>query len=291
MLAKLATAVPADEERWGFEVKWDGIRLLAKVESGRLQVMTRNLIDATPRFPAIEALSAVFSDRDVVLDGEIVGFDQAGRATFEALQQRSVFDVLALDGRSLIDVPYIERRGVLESLALEDEHWRTPPYSSGGGHELLATTREQRLEGIVAKRLDSRYEPGKRSGTWIKLKHQQRQEFVIGGWVAGAGKRAGTIGALVIGYWDNGEFVSAGKVGTGFTDATLEELTVLLAPLARPTSPFTRGDLPRHVQFVEPQLVCEVEFTEWTSRTAQLRHPSFKGLRTDKAASEVVREG
>jgi bifunctional non-homologous end joining protein LigD len=147
------------------------------------------------------------------------------------------------------------------------------------------------MEGVVAKRLDGRYEPGKRTGTWLKIKNQQRQEFVIGGWVPGAGKRAGKIGALVIGYWDRDNFVSAGKVGTGFTEAHLRELSELLAPLASEVSSFASGAVPRDTNFVEPRLVCEVEFTEWTSRTSQLRHPSFKGLRTDKAASDVVREG
>jgi bifunctional non-homologous end joining protein LigD len=201
-----------------------------------------------------------------------------------------VFDLLAFDGRSLLSAPYLERRAALEALDLNARHWQTPPFSRGGGEAMLQTSREQRMEGVIAKRLDSTYEPGKRSGAWLKIKNQQRQEFVIGGWVPGEGKRAGTIGALVIGYYEAGRFVSAGKVGTGFSDAGLRELLTLLDPLARDTSPFAVGELPRGVHFVEPKLVCEVEFTKWTSRTAQLRHPSFKGLRTDKPPEDVIRE-
>lgn len=305
MLAKLAPAVPSDDDRWGFEVKWDGIRILARVEDGAVQLMTRNRIDASGRYPELSALGDALGGRSAVLDGEVVAFDAAGRATFEALQQRPhtadesagsrgvtyiLFDILALDGRSLLATPYRERRGILEGLAVDGPHWRTPLATIGGGDALFATTREQGLEGIVAKRLDSTYEPGRRPGTWLKVKHQRRQEFVIGGWVPGAGKRSGTIGALVLGYYDDGDLVSAGKVGTGFTDALLAELLERLAPLERETSPFTRGATPPHARFVEPRLVGEVEFTEWTSRTGQLRHPSFKGLRLDKAPHEVVRE-
>ena len=140
----------------------------------------------------------------------------------------------------------------------------------------------------MGKCLDSTYD--RVTGTWIKVKNQQRQEFAIGGWVPGAGKRSGKVGALVLGYWDGDNFVCAGKVGTGFTDAMLERLGALLRPLARSTSPFTRGSVPREAQFVEPRLVGEVEFMEWTSHSGQLRHPSFKGLRTDKDPRDVVRE-
>ena len=159
-----------------------------------------------------------------------------------------------------------------------------------GGLELLNTSREQGLEGIVAKRLGSQYEAGKRSGSWLKIKNQMRQEFVISGWVADEGTRTGKVGALVLGFYDGEDFVSAGKVGTGFTNVTLAELGRLLQPLARDTSPFTAGAVPKTALFVEPHLVCEVEFMEWTSATGQLRHPSFKGLRTDKSPREVVRE-
>jgi bifunctional non-homologous end joining protein LigD len=309
MLAKLVAAVPDDETHWAFEIKWDGIRLLARVDQEKLTVITRNLIDATARYPDLAGLGSALGKRSAVLDGELVAFDASGRATFEALQRRMdpesgkpvstgggggiafmVFDVLALEGHSLLRAPYIERRAVLEGLALDGPHWHTPSASIGAGHDLLVTTRKQGLEGIVGKRLDSTYDPGKRTGTWVKVKNQQRQEFVIGGWVPGAGKRSGNVGALVLGYWEGDDFVCAGKVGTGFTDAILDRLRALLRPLARSASPFTRGSVPREAQFVEPRLVGEIEFMEWTSHSGQLRHPSFKGLRTDKDPREVVRE-
>jgi bifunctional non-homologous end joining protein LigD len=309
MLAMLAPVVPSNDSQWAFEMKWDGIRLVTKIERGRVQLMTRNRIDATARYPELGALGAAVEGQSVVLDGEIVGFDESGRHTFEALQQRMgleggkrvavragvavaymVFDLLALDGGSLLNAPYTERRAALEELGLDGPHWHTPPYSRGSGEAMLQTSRDQSMEGVVAKRLDSKYEPGKRTSAWLKVKNQQRQEFVIGGWVPGAGRRTGKIGALVIGYRDGNQFVSAGKVGTGFTDAMLRELEERLRPLTRATSPFTSGVVPRETQHSEPQLVCEVEFTEWTSASGQLRHPSFKGLRTDKSANEVVRE-
>jgi bifunctional non-homologous end joining protein LigD len=201
-----------------------------------------------------------------------------------------VFDLLYLDGHSLLSAPYEERRATLAGLQLDGPHWQTPPHSVGGGREMLALSREQGLEGVIAKRLGAPYEPGKRSGAWLKIKNQQRQEFVIGGWVPGAGSRAGKVGALVIGYREGNELVSAGKVGTGFTAAMLRDLEERLRPLARATSPFTSGVVPREAHHVEPRLVCEVEFSEWTSASRQLRHPSFKGLRPDKSPDEVFRE-
>jgi bifunctional non-homologous end joining protein LigD len=155
---------------------------------------------------------------------------------------------------------------------------------------MLATSIEHGFEGLVAKRIHSIYEPGKRPGTWLKLKNQRRQEFVVGGWVPGEGRRTGKIGALVVGYYDEGRFISAGTVGTGFTERVLEELRTMLEPLVRASSPFAGGEVPKETRFVEPLLVCEVEFTEWTTKSGQLRHPSFKGLREDKPARDVVRE-
>jgi bifunctional non-homologous end joining protein LigD len=145
------------------------------------------------------------------------------------------------------------------------------------------------LEGVMAKRLDSRYEPGRRSGAWLKVKNHFSQELVIGGWVDGEGKRRGLPGALLVGYWQDGDFVYAGKVGTGFTDQTLEQLARLLAPLSRRSSPFSKGAPPRVAHFVEPKLVAELRFAEWT-KGGQLRAPVFRGLRDDKDASEVTRE-
>ena len=154
---------------------------------------------------------------------------------------------------------------------------------------MLEASTEAGLEGIVAKKLVSLYEPGKRSGNWVKVKNRNRQELVIGGWLEGEGKRRGVAGALLVGYYDKGKFVYAGKVGTGFTDAMLDKLQALLKPLERKSSPFDAGSPPRLAHFVEPKLVGEFKCVEWT-RSGQLRAPAFKGLRTDKPPRKVVRE-
>lgn len=298
MLAKLVAGLPEDDDRWAFEMKWDGIRALAFVQGANLRVLTRNGNDMTARFPEL-ALLAQAVPRDALLDGEVVALDERGRPSFQLLQQQyrqvapvvlMIFDLLHLGDESLLGLPYVERRARLEALKLEAEHWRTPSYSIGGGAKLQADSRRLGLEGVVAKRLDSPYEPGQRTGAWIKIKNHLGQEVVIGGWQEGLGRRSGTIGALLLGYYDPaGQLRYAGKVGTGFTDATLADLKSRLERLARDTNPFATGKPPRGAHFVEPQLVAEVEFTEWTS-DGSIRHPSFKGLRADKPARDVVRE-
>jgi bifunctional non-homologous end joining protein LigD len=175
-------------------------------------------------------------------------------------------------------------------LKLNGASWQTPPYEKGGGLAMLEASRKAGLEGIMGKKLDSPYEPGRRSGAWVKVKNHDRQEFVIGGWLEGEGKRTGHPGALLVGYYDKGKFVYAGKVGTGFTDAMLDKLASAMKPLAQDKSPFDFGAPPKKAHFVKPKLVADVEFVEWT-KSGQLRAPSFKGLRTDKPAREVVREG
>src|SRR6266508_5806730 len=155
---------------------------------------------------------------------------------------------------------------------------------------MLRASKEPGLEGVVAKRLGSRYEPGKRTGAWTKVKNVHRQEFVIGGWIPGEGRRSGGLGSVVVGYYQDGKLISAGGVGTGFSNQMLVEMAQLLEPLARADSPFSGGHVPRETRFVEPRLVCEVEFAEWTTRSGELRHPSFKGLRWVKAPEDVVRE-
>ncbi|TMF02765.1 MAG: DNA ligase [Chloroflexi bacterium] len=246
----------------------------------------------------------------VILDGEIVALDEKGRPSFEQIQQRMgltseseirrkmslvpviymIYDLLWHEGRSLLDQPYTERRRLLAQLKLSGDSWQTPPYEKGAGKAMLDASTKAGLEGVMAKRLDSRYEPGRRSGAWLKVKNHNRQELVIGGWLEGEGKRRGYPGALLVGYYDKGKFVYAGKVGTGFSDATLDKLNQLLKPLAIDKSPYDAGSPPRAAQFVKPKVVAEFEFVEWT-RGGQLRAPSFKGFRIDKKASEVVREG
>jgi bifunctional non-homologous end joining protein LigD len=310
MLAR-AGEMPHEPARWSFEVKWDGVRALAYAKPGRLKLESRNGNDITAGYPEVRGLIDQLGMREAVLDGELVAFDKDGRPSFGRLQERmhvregralarlqksvpvvfAIFDLLYLDGESLLALPYAERRARLVELELNGAAWRVPDNHPGEGARLLAATAAQGLEGIVAKRLDSRYEPGSRNGAWLKLKNTSRQELVIGGWLPGEGNRSGTVGALLTGYYDGEELVYAGRVGTGFSDRMLSELNSQLEPLRRADSPFavSTPKLPRDAVYVEPKLICEVEFVEWTS-DGVMRAPAFKGLRDDKAAVEVGRE-
>jgi bifunctional non-homologous end joining protein LigD len=203
-----------------------------------------------------------------------------------------VFDILHLDGRSTVELPYTDRRQLLEDLELSGPAWQIPPFFRGGGADVLRASQEQGLEGVVAKRLDSPYRPGRRSGQWRKVKNVRTQTVVIGGWKPGEGRRAATIGSLLLGVQEDGGLVFAGHVGTGFSDRVLDELTGRLRRLERKTSPFAT-EVPReharHAHWVTPTLVGEVGFGEWT-RDGRMRHPSWRGLRTDVAPEDVVRE-
>ncbi len=308
MLAKLST-LPADESQWAFEVKWDGVRAITRSEPGRISIHSRNGNEITAAYPELRALNRELGSRAAMLDGEIVALDADGRPSFQLLQPRMhlrsetavkrqsqtapvtymIFDLIWLDGHSLMDRPYTERRARLEELGLAGDHWRVPESFPGEGSGLLAATRKQHLEGVVGKRLDSRYVPKSRNA-WIKIKNYNEQEVVIGGWTSGQGGRSGTIGALLLGVTDDeGKLRYVGRVGTGFDARELKRLSDLLEPLARETTPFTGRQPPKGAHFVEPELVCEVEFSEWT-QAGTLRQASYKGLRDDKRAEEVVRE-
>lgn len=293
---------------WAYEVKWDGVRVLAYVDGGDLRLESRNLLDITARYPELSGLARAIGAAEALLDGEVVAFDENGKPSFSTLQRRmhvagphavrghvratpilyAVFDVLFVDGRSMMDRPWEERRAVLDDLVSAGERWRVPA-AHEDGEALASASRAQGLEGIVAKRTRSLYVPGKRSADWVKVKNVRRQEVVVGGWLPGAGRREGTVGALVVGVYAGDDLRFAGKVGTGFTDAELDRLSGILAPLARTTSPFANKVPWKQARFVQPTLVAEVEFTEWTPDGA-LRHPSYKGLRDDKDPREVVRE-
>ena len=311
MLARSAKEVPADEDRWSFEIKWDGVRAIVYSQPGRFRIEGRRLTDMTERYPELRPLNRELGSRDAVLDGEIVAFDDEGRPSFERLQRRmhltgdsrikrtakaipvvyAIFDLLYLDGRDLVDRPYEERRELLEGLGLESPAWRVPAAHVGEGTALLEAAAAQGLEGVVAKKLGSRYEPGRRSGCWIKVKNKQEVELTIGGWFPGEGKRRDTIGALLVGrHDDEGRLRYAGRVGSGFSERALRDLEKRLKPIERKTSPF-EGDPkpPKGSVFVRPELECEVEYTEWTTEGV-LRHPVYKGLVADDPDAEPLGE-
>jgi bifunctional non-homologous end joining protein LigD len=310
MLAR-AGELPRDDERWAYEIKWDGIRAIAYSTPGVLRLQSRNLIDISERYPELARLNRALSTHRAILDGEIVALDERGRPSFGALQQRMqvqsaaqakrlaarsqvtymLFDLLWLDGHSLMELPYAERRERLAGLSLKGAAWQTPEHVRGNGEALLEAATAQGLEGVVAKRLDSAYEPGARSRCWLKIKTMGRQEFVIGGWLPGKGRRKETIGALLLGVHDpDGALRYVGRVGSGISERELDDLSRRLGGLERGGSPFARGGRPpREAVYCEPRLVCEVRFSEWTS-AGQLRQPSYLGLREGKQAEEVVAE-
>jgi bifunctional non-homologous end joining protein LigD len=311
MLATLGQ-LPKDDANWSYEMKWDGVRGLAYIQDGRALFMSRNDIDETVSYPELHNLAEQLGETQALLDGEIVSFDAAGRPSFKLLQQRMhvasaatarrlaesapavylIFDLLHLDGRNLFDLPYTQRRELLEGLELDGASWQTPPAFAGDGPHAVEASKERQLEGVVAKRSTSRYLPGRRSPDWVKVKNFHTQEVVIGGWSPGKGRREGIIGALLLGVPTPEGLRYVGQVGTGFTDAMLRDLAERLRRIARKTSPFS-PDVPRtdarDAQWVRPQLVGEVSFSEWTG-DSRLRHPSWRGLRPDKGPDEVVFE-
>jgi bifunctional non-homologous end joining protein LigD len=316
MLAQTGS-LPASEQDWAFEVKWDGVRAITYWRPGRMRIESRNLNDVSARYPELRALGRQLGKREAVLDGEIVAFDEHGAPSFARLQGRmhltsdsavrrlareapvtyAIFDLLYLDGHLVTKLPYRERRSLLEQLELNGPAWQTPAYHEGDGADFLAVTAEHGLEGVLAKRLDSPYRAGERGGDWLKIKNVGRQELVIGGWLPGKGRRTGQIGALLMGYYEQPqeggrpELRYAGRVGTGFDEPELQRLGAELDARPRRDSPFGKRGVqpPRNAHFVKPDLVAEIEFSHWT-RERILRHSSYKGLRSDKPAVEVKME-
>ena len=309
MLATLSASMPGDRGAWAYEFKWDGVRAIAYADDGQFRIESRNLIDITRRYPELEPLGRRLGRRAAVVDGEIVALDPAGNVSFPLLTRRMhvdaptpqliasvpivyvLFDLLYLDGRLLTAEPYERRRALLAALAPELPGVRlTPARAGGAGGAVLRAAKENGMEGIVAKRLDSRYEPGRRSPLWLKVKLVARQELVIGGWVPEV-KDDSRVGALLMGYHDaHGQLRYAGAVGTGFTTATQRELHHLLSARDRGASPFfdpvTKSGEHR---YVTPNLVAEVEYRRWPDG-GLIQQAAFKGLRTDKTARDVVKE-
>ena len=306
--------VGEQEDRWAFEMKWDGVRAMVYLEGSGVRVLTRNDREVASTYPELRGLGdarGTGAADGTVLDGEIVALDARGRPSFGELQARMhvqhpsaallaqvpvtllIFDVCRLGGESLLRWRYDDRRAALEALGLEGPHWATPPAFDGDGSAALDASRSQGLEGVLAKRRDSVYEPGKRSRSWVKVKFVRMQEVVVCGWQPGGGRREGGIGSLLLGVHDDeGRLVYAGHVGTGFTERMLDDLLGQLRPLERKTSPLA-SEVPRaqvkDARWVSPRLVGEVAFGEWT-RDGRMRHPVWRGLRPDKTVEEVVRE-
>lgn len=310
MLAVPGTLPPAeDDHRWGYEFKWDGVRALARIEGGRIRLFSRLGNDITGGYPDLRRLGEHLAGRQLWLDGEIVAF-AGGRPSFAALQRRMhvrdaqaarlaerepvtylVFDVLHADGTSCLDLPYTERRRLLTELGLADARWQVSPMFPGEGAVVLDAAEEQRLEGVVAKRLDSPYRAGRRSAEWIKIARTATLEVIVGGWLPGEGRRSATFGSLMLGVpGPDGGLHYVGQVGTGFTEDMLRLLQAELDRLADTASPFTTPvprDRARDARWVRPELVGEVLFREWT-RDGRLRAPSWRGLRPDKRPEDVA---
>jgi bifunctional non-homologous end joining protein LigD len=306
MLARTG-ALPVGDQ-WAYEIKWDGVRAIGYAEGGRLKLESRNGNNVTPRYPELRGLGRALGAHEAILDGEVVALDADGHPSFQRLQRRMhltsegqvrrlsesepvvymIFDLLWLDGHSLMELTYTERREKLAELDLDGPTWKVPAYHVGNGPGLLEATKAQGLEGLIAKRIDCPYVPGRRATGWVKVKNVRNTDVVVGGWVGGDGGRLGRIGALVIGFTEpDGTLRYAGKVGTGFTDAELTRLQSLVDPLAREDSPFTGTQPEKAARFIAPKLVAKVEYTGITD-AGTLRHPSYKGLRDDLDPAEVV---
>jgi bifunctional non-homologous end joining protein LigD len=314
MLASPSAALPPLQKDFGFEFKWDGVRAISYFHHSQMRLLSRNHLPITARYPELSDMAKIFGDRDAILDGEIVALDENDRPSFPLLQQRIhanphaalrlaqqmpviyvLFDVLYLDGQSALSLPYHRRREMLQELTLMGDRWRVAPATVGDGDSVLAAARTHQMEGVVAKRLDSIYEPGRRSPNWLKIKIIQRQEFVVGGWRTMHGSPR-TIGALLLGYHDqkDGKLHYAGMLGTGFNQKTLADIEKRLAKKTRDKSPFAeripgscRGAC--EVHYVKPEMVIEAEYRRWPTE-GLVQQASFKGIRTDKRPKNVVRE-
>jgi len=312
MLATLGSVSDIDEDAddWAFEMKWDGIRAIATVSNGKVRFATRNGIDVTATYPDLDALADQVTG-DAVLDGEIVALNKAGRPDFGLLQRRMkltrpvdvapaarevpvhymIFDILEVGGSSTTTLDYSRRRELLASVVEPRGRIQVPPAFDGDLAAAIRSSSELGLEGVMAKRTDGTYSPGRRSRAWIKIKHHKTQEVVVGGWRPGNGRRASTVGSLLLGIPSDTGLRYVGRVGTGFGDRDLEELTVRLAAMSTSDSPF--DDVPRadarDAHWVSATLVGEVEFAEWTP-TQRLRQPSWRGWRPDKSPRDVALE-
>ena len=312
MNALLVERVPADGD-WLYEIKWDGYRVLAVKTRAETELFSRRARLVTGQFPEVAQAVARLPGKSFVFDGEVVALDERGRASFQLLQNLAsarrpslhyyVFDVLSYEGRDFMPLPLAERKAFLgKVLRRVRDPIRFSASLIGDPHDLLELARQQGIEGLIGKRADSPYEPGRRSGAWIKLKVTREQEFVIGGYTQPQGSRP-YFGALLVGYYERDQLMFAARVGTGFNTKTLASLYQTFQKLRTDHVPFanvptrragkhggglTHADMKRCV-WIRPERVAQVKFTEWT-QDGGVRHPVFLGLRDDKSAREVVRE-
>ncbi|MCB0931129.1 MAG: ATP-dependent DNA ligase [Mycobacterium sp.] len=299
MLATLGSVDGLTSAQWAFEGKFDGYRMLVEVDHGQLRLQSRNGLDVTTDYPQLQPLATQLADHHVILDGEVVALDPDGVPNFTEMQNRAratriefwAFDVLYLDGRTLLRAKYRDRRRVLETLSAATAVI-VPGLIDGDGPQALAYSRNRKWEGVVAKKWDSSYQPGRRSKAWIKDKNWNTQEVVIGGWRRGEGGRSNGIGSLLCGIPDDGGLTFVGRVGTGFTEKELDRLKTVLAPLRTDASPFSpplsRAEA-KAVTYVRPELVGEVRYADMTA-DGRLRHPSWRGLRPDKDPQDAIWE-
>ncbi len=301
MLATAASRLPSGKD-WTYEVKWDGYRTLASVEAGSVRLFSRNLRDTTATYRAVAKSVKTLATSSAVLDGEIVALDESGQPSFQALHHGAThslvfyaFDLLKLDGRDLTSLPLDQRREKLATLVRNSAVLLSEALP-GTPAEIETAVRGMRLEGVVAKRAGSKYEPGRRSLSWIKVRFNRRQEFAIGGWKPGLN----TFESVLTGYYEGRRFLYAAKVRAGFRSPSRADLFARISPLVVSTCPF--ANLPNHgsshwgegittedmsrLVWVKPKVVVEVEFVEWT-RDGLLRHPHFVAVRDDKAARDV----
>lgn len=308
----VAEVMPSGAD-WAYEIKWDGMRILAHTDGERLVLRSSNGIDATLRFPELADLPDAVGNRAAILDGEVVAFAD-GLPSFSALQKRMhltnksevesrmaevpvsfvIFDLLYFDGTYATSVPYEQRRQLLENLVEPGPTWRLTDVHEDG-EALLDVVRANNLEGLVAKRLDATYQPGRRSPLWRKVKVRRHQEFVVGGWSrrkTAEKSRSEMIGSLFVGYYDGDDFRYAGRVGSGLSDKEISRLLGIFEPLVRADCPF--AEVPsepeaRTATWLEPQVVAEVAFADW-SGDGKLRQPSYLGQRIDTEPTTITRE-
>lgn len=304
--------LPATGE-WGYEIKWDGMRIIAHLDSDGVRLQSGNGNDATTSFPELAGLDVLLDGFDsLILDGEAVAIDEDGVPSFSLLQHRmhvsdpadarrravtvpvsyAIFDLLHVNGNDTMKLPLRDRRTLLEQIVDPGPHWRLTAMHEEDPAGLLATITERGLEGVVAKQLSSTYQQGKRPPSWRKVKPRHRQEFIVGGWSEGRDGNAGGLGSLLLGYMDGDSLIHCGSVGSGLSATTRREWLDRLRAEECAMSPFG-GESPRKAgrtfHWTTPNYVVEVAFHNW-AEDGHLRHPVYLGWRTDKSPAEVTRD-